>query len=403
MCVYFFDKMTSYTSLQRATFTLLKILGLALIPLIVFSILRWPLVKSIALDTFPGLNPHRHIYDHADLIPKNDVKRFEEYLRWIYAESDIDIRFVFLKNIGAKTIEEVAVETVDQLRIGGKTREERGLLLLYNIAGEELRVEVGYGLEEYFPDVFVGYLVHHHTRDFISSGKFSLGFRLLLRILHHRIREAVLGTTFDPRVIDKIGPKGHLSGGAGVSKKVSRPPGKPKKFISNLSDTERRHYIPQETPNAAYIRYLEWLIAGTFDPNIDLFTRQSQKYMLGFPVTRAYFHYMLMLEYGKNYEIAIQDNYAMLYFVDSPLSTPHFFMKTKEGWRMDIIAEVRNCRNRVGGVYVWDYSGQKDAYTKAFVDKFINIKGYIRIKDGDNRQLPTRKQSNSAVGEFFSK
>jgi len=112
----------------------------------------------------------------------------------------------------------------------------------------------------------------------------------------------VLGTTFDPRVIEKIEHKGYLSGGAGVTQKASRQPGKPTRFVSKMPGIERQYYVPQETPNAAYIRYLEWLIAGTYDPRVDLFTRKSQTYMAGFPVTRAYFHYILMLEYGKKYK-----------------------------------------------------------------------------------------------------
>jgi hypothetical protein len=57
---------------------------------------------------------------------------------------------------------------------------------------------------------------------------------------------------------------------------------------------------------------------------------------------------------------------------------------------MDIYTEVKNIRNRVGGIYIWDYKGNNDIYTKAFLDKLINIKNYIRLKDGDNRELPIR-------------
>ena len=55
---------------------------------------------------------------------------------------------------------------------------------------------------------------------------------------------------------------------------------------------------------------------------------------------------------------------------------------------MDIIAEVNNTRNREGGIYTWDHGGGSDIYTKTFMDKLINIKNYVRIIDGDNRELP---------------
>ncbi len=108
-------------------------------------------------------------------------------------------------------------------------------------------------------------------------------------------------------------------------------------------------------------------------------------------MSRGYFHYILIQEYGHPYKIEIRDNLALLQFTKSPLITPHFFIKGSNGWQMDIFSEVGNCRNRVGGVYTWDYRGSSDAYTKAFIDKFVNIKGYVRLIDGDNREIPVRQ------------
>jgi len=107
-------------------------------------------------------------------------------------------------------------------------------------------------------------------------------------------------------------------------------------------------------------------------------------------MTRAYFHYLLIQEYGRKHEICVRNDLALLYFTNDPLVSPHFFKKTDKGWQMDIIAEVNNTRNRVGGVYVWDYCGRDDIYTKTFLDKLVNVKNYVRIGEGDNRQLPIR-------------
>ena len=332
----------------------------------------------------------RRVYDEAGLIPKSTIERYEQHLRMIYRESDIDVRIYFLKDTQNKTLEKLAVEKFDQLRIGANSREERGVLLLYNPDEKELRIEVGYGLEGYFPDSFVGYLMNFHARDTITSGDVTTGFRLLIRMLHYRIREEILGTNFDPTVIEKIEHKGHLSGGGGVTDRGSDDGLNTSNGIPILSVSERQYYTPQETPEAAYFKYLEWLIEGIYDPNIELFTPKSQKYLARLPMTRAYLHWMVLREYGKKYKIAIKDKLAMQYFVDSPLVTPHFFTKGKRGWQMDMVSEVALLKNRIGGVFAWDYDGRSDPYTKAFIDKFVNIKGYIRISDGDNRELPIR-------------
>lgn len=369
---------------------LLKLFRAAIIALVIFSIWKFALVKEMVQGLLPGVLGTRHVYDEAGILSGYDVSKFEEYTNYIFRESDIDIRLVFVKNTGDKAIEEYAIEKVDELGVGGKSREERGVLLLYDLQEKKLRIEVGYGLEAYFPDVFVSYLVHYHTREFFSTGDITTGLRLLIRMLHHRIREEVLGNTFDPRVIEIIRHSEHLSGGAGVSAVMSTRGINNASSSSTLSDEERRYYSPQSTPEAVYNRYLEWLITGKLDPRIEIFTAESQKYMSSLPMTKAYFHYILMQEFGRKYKICIRNDIALLYFTGDPLVCPHFFNRTDKGWQMDICAEVSNTRNRVGGVYVWDYSGGDDIYTKTFVDKLVNIKNYIRIVDGDNRELPIR-------------
>lgn len=371
--------------------TLLRIsIAIFVIVLILTFVVQEKEVNSLVTKSSPG---ERRVYDEVGILSEYDTKKFEEYLHWVFEESDVDIRFVFVKNTGDKSIEEIADERVQKLRIGGKSREERGVLVLYDLNRKELRIEVGYGLEYYFPDSFVGYLVHEHTRKFFLSGDITTGIRLLIRMLHHRIREEVLGRNFNPMVIEIILHRGYLSGGAGATAAMPKVEKRKLGWTTPFDKEISRKYSPQPTPKAAYEKYLEWLAYQNFDPKIELFTMNSQKYLSALPMTRAYFHYLLIQEYGRKYKIAIKNDLALLYFIDDPLVCPHFFVKTSEGWQMDIAAEVRNTRSRVGGGYIWDYRGRNDIYTKNFIDKFINIKNYIRIVDGDNRELPTRKAS----------
>ncbi|RPH47742.1 MAG: TPM domain-containing protein [Desulfobacteraceae bacterium] len=366
--------------------------------IVILSVLNYSYVKKSTLRfgkqviglTAPGLLVRNHVIDEAGILPRPDVLKFEEYLEWIYKESDIDIRFVFVPKIAGATIEEYAIDRVEDLGIGGKTREERGVLLLYDLEKKRLRIEVGYGLEEYFTDYFVSYLMREHTETFFESGKLSLGLRLLIRMLHHNIREATLGNQFDPRVVDVIRSRKHLSGGAGVTGAMPAKAGNKEAGESTPVEEYNEDYSPQKTPQEVYEKYMQWLVSGVYNPKIGIFTVDSQRYMASFPVTSAYFHYILMQEYGREYEIEIRDNVALLYFTNDPLVSPHFFIKSDMGWQMDIQSEVRNTKNRVGGIYVWDYRGKDDIYTRAFQDKLINIKNYIRIKGGDNRPLPTR-------------
>jgi hypothetical protein len=332
----------------------------------------------------------RHVYDMAGVLPAEDVPRFEDYMGGILRESDVDVRFAFVSGTGERSIEQLAVDMVSEMRIGGKTREERGVLLLYDMRGHRLKVEVGYGLEAYFPDAFVSYLVQDHARMFFESGNITLGLRLLLRLLQHRIREAVIGADFDPRVVQAVRAGGYLSGGAGVTAAVPSAGASGAPAANRMSDEDRSRFRAQKSPADSHQAYLAWLAHPLFDPDVDLFTEGSRKYLSRLPLSPAYRHFILFGEYGKRYRAVERDDLALLYFTGTPFTSPHFFVNEGGVWRMDIQAEVSNTRERVGGIYTWDYRGQGDRYTQAFADLLTDLKGYRRIKEGDNRALVIR-------------
>src|SRR5690349_7252827 len=72
----------------------------------------------------------RHVYDRAGILPPDDIPRFEQYMGWIQRESDVDVRFVFVPGLGGRSIEQVATTAMDAMKIGGRTGQQRGVLLL---------------------------------------------------------------------------------------------------------------------------------------------------------------------------------------------------------------------------------------------------------------------------------
>ncbi len=338
-----------------------------------------------AIDRVLGQAPERHVYDEAGLLSEHDRDKFEEYLAWVRKESDVDLRFVFLKDVGGQSLEQLAADRLTRLGIGGRSGNARGVLLLYDPASRRLRIEVGYGLEGVLPDSFVAYLMRDHASAYFAHGDFSLGLRLLVRLIHQRVREAVLGRAFDPKVLDLMGRAGWLSGGAGGT--AILPAGQAY-LGGELDDAQRRRFGPQPTPEAAYRAYLAWLAEGRKDADIGLLTADSRAFVAALPLSRAYFEFILMQEYGRAHQVDVRDDKAMVYFTDDPLVSPHFFVKDAEGWRLDLMAEVRDTKNRVGGVYAWDMRQSGDPYLQAFADRWVKLRGYWRIQGGDNRELP---------------
>ncbi|MBM5575771.1 TPM domain-containing protein [Deefgea sp. CFH1-16] len=258
-----------------------------------------------------------HLIDQTGIIPVGDIPRFEQYMGWILRESGIDVRMVFLPDMGNKTIEAQAADWMAQLQIGKQTGQQRGLLLLYDLQGQRLKVEVGYGLEDVFPDVFVNYLVQEHAKTFFASGDVSLGLRLLLRLLQHRMREAVIGNDFDPRTIVKARELAYLSGGAGVNAAVAL--GSKQGSQAIVTSKSKAAFPAGQSPTSTYHTYLAWLAHWPMDPDAQFFTPESRQYLASLPSSPAYAEFILLSEYGKQFKIVERGDLALLYFTNTPL------------------------------------------------------------------------------------
>ena len=337
-----------------------------------------------AAPTAAELDAPAWIVDRSGYTEAADLPRFTNYLSLIRDESNIDIRLVFDRLPAGVDIHSAAADLVERLGIGRSTGAQRGLLLYFDVAAQRLKVEVGYGLEAYFPDAYVAFLVDRHAPLFFGAENRSLGLRLLLRLLHARIRDAALGGSFDP---SPYGPAAalSLSGGAGSN--------------SDLRDSSRARlpnaqrtsaYAAGPTPSETYASYLRLLSAPEWDPEADLFTVESRQYLKQFPLSRAYRDFILLGEHGKSWKIETRRDLALLFFTGTPFASPHFFIQENGVWRIDLIAETRNTKERVGGPLTWSYEGSNDRYKTAFADLLTVVDGYRRVAAGDNRPLPTQ-------------
>lgn len=354
------------------------------------------LVYALAVSSILHRSPEQrspekrqHMHDETGFM--TDMPGWEALLGAIFDESGIDLRFFFVNDLAGETLEAAALRRMQALKIGGQTASERGALFLYDTAGQRLRIEVGYGLEEYFPDAFLHYLMTDHVRAVFAGGDPSVGLVWTLEILHHRIRSEILGNRFDPTVLRLLRTRRPLSGGAGASAAISRGHG-PAQFLQPRFDgPTRARFAAPATPEQAHERYLDWLALGHFDPDVEIFTPESRRFLSGFPMTRAYFDWLLFQQYGKAYAVEQRGDLALLYFTDDPLLAPRLLRWNGRGWQLDLVAAVRNQRKFVGGPFTWDYVGRDDDFSRVFADKVVEIDGFGRIAGGDNRRLPTSR------------
>jgi tetratricopeptide (TPR) repeat protein len=332
--------------------------------------------------------------DRSGLIAAPDMERFDNYLAQIETETGIDIRLLFATPPAGESLEHFAAAQAERLGIGRENGSLRGLLYVFDPATERSRVELGYGLEEYFPDSFLGYLIERHASTFFRAGDPTTGIRLLVRVLHERIRDEMLGGTFDPAPFEGRERSGFVSGGGGAS--AATPLGRlgigafrePQGgFRGDFPPQLKRHFGPQPTPEAAYRRYLEWLATPRFDPQVDLFTAESRELLDGFPATPPYKDHIVAMTSNRRYEILERGDMAMLYYTSTPLLSPVFLRRSGDGWRIDSVEDVRNSREIAGAPWTWTLANTGES-TARFGDRFVSFGGVVHVRGGDNRPLP---------------
>lgn len=346
----------------------------------------------------------RRVMDEAGFLDPYAIDGLEGYLAGINAESGVDIRFIFSGGVG-DDIAAYSGKRARELRIG-RDMDRRSMLFVYDVKGQRMRIEVGPQMEGLFPDGFVGYLMREQTAGLFAAGQRSIALKSTLNVVHYRLREAALGGTYNPKAVAYITNPVRLAAGAGATTRAPvdthvRPWGE-----RIATDEARVHFGPQPTPGDALARYHEAMRDGHYEPDLSLYTPQSQLLLRSFQVAQPFAEFILLSEYGHSYKIVERGDLAILFFTNTPLVSAHLFRRTPEGWQIDFAAEVRDTREFVGSPYTWTMVLSGDDYSTAFSDLFADFgaslvtggAGYsrpaptriIRPADGDNRPLPTR-------------
>lgn len=332
--------------------------------------------------------PERRVRDEAGYLDRLSRWQFERMVHAILDESGADIRLEFVDDVPEGQLHRYSLERMRSLGVG-RMVDRRGMLLVYDVRGKHLRIEVGPQLEGLFPDGFVGYLMREHAASFFESKDPVLGLRLTLVMIHNRLRVAALGMDYDPAVVSFITDSVRLAAGGGATAAAGDGVAS-RGFLRRRSTAgERARFGPQPTVMLAYQRYLEWLREAGNQVDIELFTPDTRTYLRQQAMTRAYNDGILLDESGQSFRIEERGPRALLYFTSTPLVSPHYFRQTPAGWQMDIQAEVYNTVNYGGLEWTYFLTHSEDDFSYAFADMMDDYgRGMLRIRDGDNRPLP---------------
>jgi len=356
--------------------------------LLVFGWPRIALTTSFVRTMIPFLLATKErVHDHAHFFMRGDKLDVEVLLCSLFVETDMDVHLAIFSDLEGHSPEEVATAMFEELRIGGQSHRERGLLVLVDLAGQRFRLQAGYDLEEYFPDSFLSYLIHDHARHFFAAKNPMRALSATLKILTYHIRRAILEGRF--ATVPALGNESvtFLSSGGGASGEIPVDGAATSVDGGQLPESVRERFDAAPTVEEAFQRYLTWTALGVPDPRIGIFPHNTQTYLAGMPLTPVWLDYLRLRDSGHPFEIDQRGDYALLYFTDDPLAEPEFFHRAAEGWQLDMVENALWVNDVVGRSRAWCYVPNQTPYDSLFADRFFSDDNCVRIMGADNRPI----------------
>jgi tetratricopeptide (TPR) repeat protein len=319
------------------------ILMLLSVAVVIGAALGWSLVvredgeppdrlAAFTLEERP--QPDRYLFDYAGVLGhyQEGAQRYLERLRSRFHIEALIVSVPVLPDDHA--IETLAVDVVNRWRIGG-SEEGRGLLLLLVDEGKQVKLEVGYALEDVFTDAFSGYVEDLQLAPYYRAGDVGTGLIAVMEMLEARAQ--IKGqAAYTPDVIARADAE-LLAGGAGARRDLQRYASE--QAAAATGPAGRGAGSPEE---AWEIMLAKWAGDGA-DIDVDVYTELTRLAMgdADSPDPRT----LRWLDHwrGADYRVLRQGDHAVIWFGDRDgwENSPFLFCNTGVGWKFDIVWQRR--------------------------------------------------------------
>jgi uncharacterized protein len=132
--------------------------------------------------------------DRAPVLAPAERARIDDYHAALRAAHDIDYR-VLVADSGAG-LERTAHDYFMAARVGSRSENGRGLLLVIDTAAQRARLEVSTSLEGVYTDAFVAYVQNRQMAPFFAAGRVADGILATTELIVTRAQEAAAGEEF---------------------------------------------------------------------------------------------------------------------------------------------------------------------------------------------------------------
>lgn len=304
------------------------------------------------------------VVDHAQLLDTEELQRLTTFHGLLLTDHDIDYRVVTVEQ--SDDINTYASRAFAEQQVGASSSKGYGLLLVIERGGQQVRLEVGFGLEGYFPDAFIAYIEHRQMLPFFAAQRVSDGILATTELIVDRAQRYALGGD-DPSEPWRAG-----SGGAGATARIGQarppPPAIPAEQV-------RAGRTPEDTLRQYFIA----MVARNADPALPVYSAESRSMLRAGVMTPAQMDnlvatYRTCQPQATRYDSAGR-RAVIRYPIPQRRCAPWFFLRAGEAWQLDLTM-MRDAL-RFGRDNSWHFAGGvRHPYEFAFTDWRFDRNGF---------------------------
>jgi hypothetical protein len=278
----------------------------------------------------------RHLFDYASAVVHYQ-EGIHRYLKRIASRFHVEALIVSVPALpDGHDIDTLAVDLVNNWRIGAE-HDGRALLLLLVDDIKQVKLEVGYALEDVFTDSFSGYVEDLQLGPNYRAGDLGIGLIAVMEEIERRAQIKAQGE-YTPRSIARADAQ-LLAGGAGAKRRLNHDGTAQQVQSSSAARPGKAARSPEE---AWETMLAKWGGEGAHMA-VEVYTEMTRLAMgdADRPDPRA----LKWLDHWRSadYQVLREEGHAVIWFgaMEGWENAPFLFCDTGAGWRFDIVHQRR--------------------------------------------------------------
>ncbi|KAF1025650.1 MAG: hypothetical protein GAK29_01805 [Acinetobacter bereziniae] len=118
-----------------------------------------------------------HILDTTQTLNTVELEKLKQNNEVIFKQKNIDLKILMISTLDGDSIEHVANDIFNTIKIGN-TQQDNGVLLLIAKDDRKMRIEVGYGLEGDITDIQSGRIIRNTLAPHFKNDEYYTGIAL---------------------------------------------------------------------------------------------------------------------------------------------------------------------------------------------------------------------------------